>query len=79
MYVYLIQSIPNPKKRYVGITADLKRRLSEHNSGETTSTVDHRPWELVTFLRFANEKKAEKFEAYLKHGSGYSFAKRHLW
>ncbi len=79
MYVYLIQSIPNPKKRYVGMTADLKRRIAEHNSGETTSTVDHRPWELVTFLKFTNELKAEKFEAYLKHGSGYSFAKRHFW
>ena len=79
MYVYLIKSIPNPKKRYVGMAADLKRRLAEHNSGETTSTDDHRPWELVTFLKFANERKAKKFEAYLKHGSGYIFAKRHLW
>ncbi len=79
MYVYLIQSISNPTKRYVGLTTELKRRLEEHNTGMATSTAKHRPWRLVTYLRFDNAQKAEKFEKYLKHGSGFTFAKRHLW
>jgi predicted GIY-YIG superfamily endonuclease len=79
MYVYLINSIPNPTKRYVGLTADLKPRLEEHNGGMPPSTAEHRPWRLVAYLKFDDPQKAEKFEAYLKHGSGYTFAKRHLW
>ncbi|MFQ6018458.1 MAG: GIY-YIG nuclease family protein, partial [Kiloniellaceae bacterium] len=29
-YVYLIESVETPAQRYVGITADLKRRLRDH-------------------------------------------------
>ena len=79
MYVYLIQSISEPKRRYVGMTADLTRRMEEHNQGECFSTHEHRPWKVVTFIKFASPKRAEEFEAYLKHGSGHTFAKRHLW
>ncbi len=79
LYVYLIESIPNPKKRYVGRTNDIKRRMGEHNGGGTISTDENRPWKLVAFLKFENQFKAEKFEAYLKHGSGHTFANRHFW
>ncbi len=33
-YVYLIRSVSDPDRRYVGITADLPRRLAEHNAGK---------------------------------------------
>ena len=32
-YVYLIQSIPYSKEKYIGITSDLKDRLKVHNEG----------------------------------------------
>jgi putative endonuclease len=32
-YVYLIESLSAQEERYVGITADLKQRLREHNQG----------------------------------------------
>jgi predicted GIY-YIG superfamily endonuclease len=79
MYVYLIKSIPDPSKRYVGLASNLERRIEEHNAGMSASTAEHKPWRLVTYLKLDSEKKAEKFEGYLKHGSGYTFAKRHLW
>ena len=32
-YVYLLQSESHPSKRYVGLTSDLKIRLTKHNAG----------------------------------------------
>ena len=32
-YVYILRSINNPEQEYFGATADLKRRLSDHNAG----------------------------------------------
>ena len=38
-YVYIIRSINFPKQEYVGATADLKRRLPEHNAGKSAHTA----------------------------------------
>jgi hypothetical protein len=35
-YVYIIRSIYFPDQEYIGATADLKRRLPEHNAGRST-------------------------------------------
>ena len=78
-YVYLLRSISDPDKRYIGQTSDLKRRLDRHNKGGSPHTAKHRPWQLVTYLGFDNKGQAIAFEAYLKSGSGYAFAKRRLW
>ena len=77
-YVYLLESEHTPDLRYVGQTDDLKRRLSEHNNGKSPHTAKHRPWNLVSYHSFPNEKQAVEFEHYLKTGSGRAFAKRHL-
>lgn len=79
MYVYLLQSISHPNQRYVGLTADLKKRLSEHNAGKSSHTSKYMPWKLVVAVYFVDAMKAEAFERYLKHGSGHAFANRHLW
>ena len=34
-YVYILRSINFPKQEYIGATADLKRRLPEHNAGKS--------------------------------------------
>jgi predicted GIY-YIG superfamily endonuclease len=41
-------------------------------------TARYRPWHLVCYFAFADEKKAVAFEHYLKNGSGKTFLKRHL-
>ena len=79
MYVYLLRSKSYPKQRYVGLTADLKRRLSEHNAGKSPHTSKYAPWEIVVAVYFKNRAKAEVFERYLKQGSGHAFANRHFW
>lgn len=78
-YVYLLKSISNPSKTYVGYTTDLKERLDHHNTGGSSFTSEFRPWKLVAFVGFDEEAKAREFEQYLKVGSGHAFAKKYLW
>lgn len=78
-YVYLLQSISHPTRRYVGITHDFARRLAEHNAGKSPHTAKYIPWEAVLVLRFHQDTRAERFEHYLKSGSGHAFANRHFW
>jgi putative endonuclease len=78
-YVYLIRSLTVPAERYVGRSTNLKKRLQQHNAGESPHTSKFTPWELVTYLAFSNAAKAQEFEHYLKQGSGHAFAKRRLW
>ncbi len=78
-YVYLLRSINNPEKTYVGFTTDVQQRLETHNSGGSVYTKTDRPWKLITYLAFAEQDKATAFEKYIKVGSGYAFAKKRLW
>ena len=78
-YVYLLRSLKNSSKTYVGSTTDLNQRLETHNSGGSIHTQKDRPWELVMYLAFASEEKARDFERYIKIGSGHAFAKKRLW
>ncbi|WP_291868052.1 GIY-YIG nuclease family protein [Bradyrhizobium sp.] len=77
-YVYIIRSIHHPKQEYVGATADLKRRLPEHNTGRSAHTAKFKPWRLVWYCAFPNKQKALEFEKYLKSHSGRAFAKKRL-
>lgn len=76
-YVYIIQS-QKDKSHYVGSTADLKKRLQEHNRGEVKYTSSKTPYKLVWYCAFRNKKKAIDFEKYLKQGSGFAFMKKRL-
>ena len=37
-YVYLLQSLADPGRRYVGFSEDLRKRLRDHNHGKSTHT-----------------------------------------
>jgi predicted GIY-YIG superfamily endonuclease len=78
-YVYLLQSEADTGQRYVGLTSDLKRRLTDHNSGKSPHTSKFLPWKLITYVAFSDRPKAEAFERYLKSGSGHAFARKRLW
>jgi len=77
-FVYVLRSVPHPARYYTGLTSDVVRRLSTHNSGGSQYTAQLRPWELVASIEFSNESSAVAFEKYLKSGSGRAFAKRHF-
>jgi predicted GIY-YIG superfamily endonuclease len=78
-YVYLLTSESAPEQRHIGVAADLKSRLSEHNAGKARHTSKFKPWRLTTHIAFSNRRQAEAFETYLKSGSGHAFAKKRLW
>ncbi|MFH1709078.1 MAG: GIY-YIG nuclease family protein [Planctomycetota bacterium] len=78
-YVYLLQSLSDPNKRYIGSSADFKQRLIQHNAGKSPHTAKFRPWRSVVVIRFEEDAQAARFELYLKSGSGHAFARRHLW
>lgn len=78
-YVYLIQSVTNPTKRYIGKSENLKSRLADHTGGRSVHTSADRPWRLISYHAFSDEYKAKQFEHYLKSGSGRAFAKKRLW
>ncbi|MBU0711759.1 GIY-YIG nuclease family protein [bacterium] len=46
MTVYILYS-PSKDRYYIGQTADINRRLHEHNSGHTKSTKSSIPWQIV--------------------------------
>jgi predicted GIY-YIG superfamily endonuclease len=77
-YVYILQSIQMPKRFYVGMTEELKRRLIRHNAGEVPHTSKFRPWRIKTAIAFTEKSRAQDFEKYLKSPSGRAFSKRRL-
>jgi predicted GIY-YIG superfamily endonuclease len=79
VFVYLLESLRVPGRRYVGVTSELSARLAEHNAGRVASTTRYRPWKIMVSIQFASEASAVRFERYLKSGSGRAFAKRHLY
>ena len=78
-YVYILQGIAEPDRRYVGIADDLKSRLADHNAGRSPHTSKYRPWRIQTYLAFDDPERAVSFERYLKSHSGRAFAKKRLW
>lgn len=74
-YVYLLQSVSHPDQRYIGFTANLKNRFRSHNEAGSGHTSRYKPWRLVAYFGFADERRAREFEYYLKTGSGNAFAK----
>ena len=75
-YVYLLRSLNDISKTYIGYTTNVEQRLETHNSGGSVHTRNFRPWELVAYVAFDTQAKAIAFEKYIKVGSGYAFAKR---
>lgn len=75
-HVYIIQSLANLEKTYVGLTTkEPKERLEEHNKGLSTYTKTGKPWQLIYFENFYCKLCAEKREKFLKSGFGYRFRK----
>jgi len=77
-YVYMLQSLEDSERYYVGSTDDLKERLKYHNAGRVVHTAKYKPWRVNTYIAFSDEKRAIDFERYLKTQSGRAFAKKRL-
>ncbi|TAK16992.1 MAG: GIY-YIG nuclease family protein [Acidobacteria bacterium] len=76
--VYVLRGVAEPSRHYVGLTSDVEQRVAQHNSNNSGHTLNHRPWSLVVSIEFADPRVADRFERYLKTGSGRAFAIRHF-
>jgi len=77
-YVYILQSLEDEKRHYIGLTENLKERLRIHNAGKVLHTAKYRPWRVNTYIAFSDEERAAAFERYLKSSSGRAFGKKRL-
>jgi predicted GIY-YIG superfamily endonuclease len=77
-YFYIIRSVNDPARVYIGATSDLRRRIVAHNAGKSLHTSKFTPWELCWYCAFPDKFKALEFETYLKSHSGRAFANKRL-
>jgi putative endonuclease len=64
-YVYILKSQVDGNL-CTGYTNDLRRRLSEHNTGLSRATKARRPFKLIYYEAYRSEKDARKREQGLK-------------
>ena len=76
-YVYILRSKADGKL-YVGSTADLRRRLQEHQEGQSQSTRKRRPLELEAYIAVKEESIARGLKKYLKTGSGIATLRKRI-
>lgn len=69
-YVYILQSSKRTSWLYKGSTSDLKRRVTEHNSGKNFSTAPYAPFKLIYYEAYLLKDDAEAREKYLKTSMG---------
>jgi predicted GIY-YIG superfamily endonuclease len=77
-FVYVLRNSDQNPGFYVGLTSDVNARLADHNAGRCAHTGSRRPWQVHVVIEFSDERRAIRFERYLKSGSGRAFAKRHF-
>jgi len=66
--VYVIQN--GKRKFYIGMTDDVERRLSDHNTGVSKWTKGRGPWELRWTSEAMSIGEAKKLENLLKRQKG---------
>ena len=71
-FVYILRSLRD-KKRYVGFTQNLERRMSEHERGIVKSTRKRGSLELIYFEEFGTKEEARNREKFFKTGGGREY------
>jgi predicted GIY-YIG superfamily endonuclease len=76
--VYIIESQVDASV-YIGCTANLEKRLLEHNRGLSNYTKSKMPWQVAWYSVFFDRNTAYEFERYLKTSSGKAFRNKRLF
>lgn len=76
-YVYVLKM--SNEQIYIGFTADLKKRLQEHNSGKSFTTSKYLPVCLIYYEAYNSRSDAKLRETMIKrYGSSWSHLKKRL-
>jgi len=78
MYYVNVLLSQKDSKFYTGFTKDLRKRVSEHNSGKVPSTKRRIPLDLVYYEASRNKSDALHRERYLKTAYGKRYLKNRL-
>ena len=62
----------------MGSTDNVRRRLTEHNSGRVDSTKCRLPFSLEAYIAVKDQTKAIELERYFKTGSGRALLKKRI-
>ena len=76
-YVYVIESL-STGSWYIGYSANLKQRMSQHKRDGNSSTSNRGPWKLIYYEAYLNQQDAIGREKFLKSGSGWRYLKKQL-
>lgn len=77
-YVYVLRS-RQKDIFYIGCTEDLKKRILQHNNGESRATKSAALWELIYYETYTSLSLARRRELRLKHhGKGLAELKKRI-
>jgi len=76
-YVYVLRSARDDGL-YIGYSANLRRRFTQHCEGTACATAHRRPWTLIYYEAYLDPADALGRERYLKSGAGRRFLKTQL-
>ena len=76
-YTYVLLSLKD-KRKYIGFTRDLKKRLKEHNSGKVESTKHRTPFVLIYYEACLSEEDAVIREKYFRTKWGFKYLQKRL-
>ena len=75
-YTYILKS-ERSSTYYYGHTANLTKRLAQHNAGKVRYTKSKTPWKVVYTETYASKSEAYRRELFFKSIEGYKFLKEH--
>ena len=75
-FVYVLED--DFKKKYKGMTNDIKRRISEHKRGKTVTTSKMKNIKLIYSEQYLDFEEARARELYLKSAAGRKFLRNRL-
>ncbi len=78
MYYFYILYFKQNGKLYKGFTNDLKRRIADHKSGNSSFTSKNGSFDLIFYEAYISKKDAQEAEKYFKTGHGREVLKEKL-
>ncbi len=75
-YVYILRL--NNNQLYTGYTSDLKRRIAEHQTGQSEFTAKRLPVELIHYEAYKLESDARRREKFLKTTEGKELLRKQI-
>lgn len=76
-YVYLMEERAT-KKWYIGYSADLRQRVSDHQAGRGAQQTRRGSYRLIYYEAYLVREDALGRERFLKSGAGWKFLKKQL-